>query len=137
MRSTSKTFADHVIAALRVDGPSPDAALVDTALVERCETLRCTGRLSRKKYADILAPLLHKCLPRHPTGGDCPRRRATLYTLLHDVRPLDKKILNRLRIVLFPGIDSEGPRIDKELGLVAAVTVPTASVPGWLCMEDA
>ena len=137
MRSTSKTCAaDDVIAALRVDGPPPDTALVDTALVERCETLRRTGRLSCKKYAGILVPLLHKCLPRHPTGGNCPRHHATLYTLLFDVRPLDKKILNRLRLMLFQGIDCEGPRIEKELGLVAA-TKPTAVVPGWLCMEDA
>ena len=62
--------------------------------------------------------VLHKCLPRHPTGGNCPKHRATLFYLLRDVKPLNKSVLNRCRIILFPGIILEGPRIDKELGLV-------------------
>ena len=117
-RSSAEWLADDVIAALRVDGTPPEASLVDTALVERVTRRHGKKRLSNKRYAAFLAPLLHKCLPGHPTGGNCPKHRATLFYLLRDVKPLNKNVLNRLRIILFPGIDYEGPRIDKELGLV-------------------
>lgn len=135
-RSSAQCLADDVIVALRVDGTPPDPSLADSALVTSCEMLRRKGRLGVKKYTAVLEPLLHKCLSRHPTGGNCLRCRATLFTLLNDVKPLDKKVLNRLRIVLLPGIDHEVPRILKELKIGASPSL-VAPVPGWLRMEDA
>jgi len=122
MLSSSAQYANDVIAALRTDEECP---VVVTPLVAYCAALaqkgrspaRPYGRLTSRRYADALASCLHKCLPCHPTGGNSVDKRNELYTLLTTVRPLNARILNKLRLQLFPGIDGEVQRIEREIGL--------------------